>query len=102
MNVNGYPFNSVTHYNNENYYYFLKDDDTITDMISQFLEIIVDPKCNPSNDYGAQIMYKGSVQTPDQVILPISSKKDDNTVLFLYNEPFKKIYNSYQEYRTRE
>ena len=41
------------------------------------------------NDCGAHIMYSGSVQTPDQAILPICSKNEDNTVLFLFNEPLK-------------
>ena len=35
MNVNGYPFKFFTHYNNENYYCCLKDEDTIKDLISQ-------------------------------------------------------------------
>ena len=34
MNVNGYPFKFVTHYNNESYYCFLKDEDKIKDLIS--------------------------------------------------------------------
>ena len=90
MNVNGYPFEFVTHYNNESYYYFLKDEDTIKYLISQFLEIIVGPTYKPFQDYGAQIMFKGSIRKPDQAIFPISSKKDENLVLFKYNEPIKK------------
>ena len=89
MNVNGYPFEFVTHYNNESYYYFLKDEDTIKYLISQFLEIIVGPTYKPFQDYGTQIMFKGSIRKPDQAIFPISSKKDENLVLFKYNEPIK-------------
>ena len=59
-------------------------------MISQFLEIIIGPTCKPSNNYDAQIIYKGSGRSPDQAILHISSKKDDKTVFFKLNEPIKK------------
>ena len=82
INVNGYPFKFVTHYNNENYYCFLKDEDTIKDLISQFFEIFIGPTYKPFQDYGAQIMFKGSIRKPDQSIFPISSKKDKNLVLF--------------------
>ena len=82
INVNGYPFKFVTHYNNEKYYCFLKDEDTIKDLISQFFEIFICPTYKPFQDYGAQIMFKGSIRKPDQSIFPISSKKDENLVLF--------------------
>ena len=67
-------------------------------MISQFLEIIVGPTYKPSQDYGAQIMYKGLIRKPDQAILHILSKKDDNIVLFKFDEPIKNIFIPYQEY----
>ena len=86
MNVNSYHFKFVTHYDNISYYCFLKDEDRIKGLISQFLEIIVGPTYKPSQDYGAQIMYKGLIRNPEQAILPISSKKDDNMVLFQFNE----------------
>ena len=60
-NGNGYRFKFVSHYNSKNYYCFLKGEDTIRDLIAQFLEIIVGPKYNPSNNYSARIMYKDSV-----------------------------------------
>ena len=43
-------------------------------------------------------MFKGSIRKPNQSKFPISSKKDENLVLFKYNEPIKKIIISYQEY----
>ena len=85
MYVNGYPFKFVTHYNNEIYYFFLKDENRIKDLISLFLEIIVSPTCKPSQDYGAQIIYRGLIRNPDQAILHISSKQDDNMVLFKFH-----------------
>ena len=69
------------------FYCFLKDEDTIKDLISQFLEIIIGPTYKPFQDYGAQIMFKGSIRKSDQAIFPISSKKDKNLVLFKYDEP---------------
>ena len=91
MNVNSYPFNFVTRYNNESYYCFLKDEDITKDLISQFWEIIVGPTYKNFQDYGAQVMYKGSIRKPDQAIFPISSKKDDNLVLFKFNKSILKI-----------
>ena len=63
---------------------------TITKVIIIFLLMKIKSKfdftisgkncCSNKNNYSAQIMYKGLVRNPDQGILPISSKKDDNTV----------------------
>ena len=91
MNVNSYPFNFVTRYNNESYYCFLKDEDITKDLISQFWEIIVGPTYQKFQDYGAQVMYKGSIRKPDQAIFSISSKKDDNLVLFKFNKSILKF-----------
>ena len=57
MNVDRYPFQFVTHHNNESYYCFLWDNDTIKDLVSQFLEMIAGRTYKPNHDYGAQILF---------------------------------------------
>ena len=68
MNVDGFLFKFVTHHNNKSYYYFLRDNDTIKDLISQFLEISVGRTYIPNHYYSAQVMFQGSIRKPDQTI----------------------------------
>ena len=55
----GYPYKFVTPYENEEYFYFLRMNDTIKEILDEFLQIILGPKFSSSQDYGAKIMFAG-------------------------------------------
>ena len=59
MSSDGYPYNFLTLYENEEYFCFLQMDDTIKEMLVEFLQIIVSSKILSSRDYGANIMFVG-------------------------------------------
>ena len=59
MTGDGYPYNFVTPYENEEYFCFLRMDDTIKEILVEFLQIILGPKFSSSQDYGAKIIFAG-------------------------------------------
>ena len=57
MTGDGYPYNFVTLHENEEYFCFLRMEDTIKEMIVEFLQVIIGPKCPSAQDYETQIMF---------------------------------------------
>ena len=53
----------------------LSEVDTIKDVISQFLEMVVGKSFKPSKYYGARIAHRGKALSPDNKIFPVFSKK---------------------------
>ena len=86
----GHPFKCVTRYENEDYYCCLREVDTIKEILSQFLEIIMGNSYQSSKNYGARIAYKGATLSPDDKIFPILSKKIDNIVMLIFKPPIKR------------
>ena len=68
MTGDGYPFKFVTFHENEEYFCFLQMDDTIKEMLVEFLQITVREKSSSSQDYGAKIMYAGKI-FPEETII---------------------------------
>ena len=64
----GYPYKFVTFFENEEYFYFLQVDDTIKEMLVDFLQIIVGAKFPSSQDYGFKIIYTGKIQPQETII----------------------------------
>ena len=68
----------------------LSEVDTIKNVISQFLEMVVDKSFKPSKYYGARIAHKGKVLSLDENIFLIFSKKFDNIVTLLLRKTTKR------------
>ena len=93
MRNTGYLFKCVTRYDDEDLFCYLSEVDTIQDVISQFLEMVMDKKIQPSKYYGARLSHKGKELSPVDKIFPIFSKKFDNIVILLYRKKLKGIIN---------
>ena len=85
-----YTFNCVTRYDNEDLFCYLSEVDSIKDVISQFLKIIVGKSFKPSKEYGARIAHEGKELSSDDKIFPIFSKKFDNIVTLLFRKIIKR------------
>ena len=59
MTEDGFPYKFVTRHENKEYFCFLRKEDTIKEMIIDFLIVILGSKFSSSQDYGAQIMFSG-------------------------------------------
>ena len=57
-------------------------DDTIKEMLVEFLQIIVGPKSSSSQDYGAKIMYTEKILSQETMIKDVFQTKKDNNVMF--------------------
>ena len=53
-----YPLKCITRYDDEGLFY-LSEVNTIQDVISKFLEMVVGVTFLPSKDYGARIAHRG-------------------------------------------
>ena len=82
MIVDGFPYKFVTLHDNEDYYCFLRKDDTIKELINEFLIVILGSKFSSSEDYDVKIIFSGKNQVPDLSIKNIFQIKNDNNVLF--------------------
>ena len=75
MTGDGYPFKFVTFHENEEYFCFLQIDDTIKEILVEFLQIIVGAKFSSSQDYGAKIMYARKIQPQETIIKNVFQTK---------------------------
>ena len=82
MTGDGFPYKFVTFHENEEYFCFLRVEDTIKEMIDDFLQIILGSKYSSSQDYGAQIMFSGKILTQELRIKNLFQTKKDNNVWF--------------------
>ena len=82
MTGDGYPFKFVIFHENEEYFCFLQVDDTIKEMLVEFLQIIVGAKFSSSQDYGAKIIYTGKILPQETIIKDVFQTKKDNNVIF--------------------
>ena len=64
----GYPYKFVTFYENKEYLYFLQVDDTIKEILIEFLQVIVGAKFTTSQEYGTKIIYAGKIQPQETII----------------------------------
>ena len=58
MNIYCHPFKFVTMFENDDYYYFLKLEDTVKELIIEFLKIIIGKNYSSSKDYDTKIIYQ--------------------------------------------
>ena len=82
MIVDGFPYKFATLHDNKDYYCFLRKDDSIKEMINDFLIVILGSKFSSSQDYGAKIIFSGKNQTHDLMIKNIFQIKEDNNAMF--------------------
>ena len=82
----GYPIKCATLHDDEEYVWYLSEHDKNQDVVSKFMEAIMGDKFEPSEDYGASIIHRGSQLRPDNEIFPIFSKKFANNVLLRYTK----------------
>ena len=82
MNGDGYPYKFVTPYENEEYFSFLRMDDTIKEILVEFLQFIIGPKFSSSQDYGTEIMFAGKILSQEHMIKNVFQTKKYNNVLF--------------------
>ena len=75
MTGDGFPYKFATRHENEEYFCFLRVEDTIKEMIDDFLIIILGSEFSSSQDYGAQIMFGGKILTHDLRIKDIFKPK---------------------------
>ena len=59
MTDDGFPYKFATRHEDKEYFCFLRKEDTIKEMINDFLIVILGSKFSSSQDYGAQIMFSG-------------------------------------------
>ena len=78
----GYHYKFVTFYENEEYFCFLQVDDTIKEMLVEFLQIIVGKIFHLYKNFGAKIMYAGKIQPQETIIKDFFQTKKDNYVIF--------------------
>ena len=60
MNVDGFPFKFVTIFESVDYYFFLTSEDTVKELIIEFLKIMLGKKSGLSKDYDAKIIFQGT------------------------------------------
>ena len=89
MTDDGYPYKFVTFYENEEYFCFLQVDDTIKEMLVEFLQIILGVTFSSSQDYGAKIIYEGKIQPQEGIIKDVFQTKKDNNVNFIMRTQIK-------------
>ena len=82
MTGDGYPYKFVTPYENEEYFSFLRMDDTIKEILVEFLQIVIGPKFSSSQDYGTEIMFAGKILSQEHMIKNVFQTKKYNNVLF--------------------
>ena len=54
-----YPFKYATRYDEEELFCYLSEVDTIQDVISKFMRMMVGKTLQPSKYYGARIVHRG-------------------------------------------
>ena len=84
-----YPLKCITRYDDEGFFY-LSEVNTIQDVISKFLEMVVGVIFLPSKDYGARIAHRGKESSLVDKIFPIFSKKFDNNVTLFFRKTVKR------------
>ena len=82
MTEDDFPYKFVTRHENKEYFCFLRKEDTIKEMINDFLIVILGSKFSSSQDYGAQIMFSEKKESHDVMIKHIFQTKKDNNVWF--------------------
>ena len=87
----GHPFKCVTRYENEDYYCCLREVDTIKEILSQFLKIIMGNSYQSSKSYSARIAYNGATLSPDDKICQTFSKKIGNIVILFLDHQLKVV-----------
>ena len=90
MNVDGYPFKFVIVFEDDDYYCFLKSEDTVKELIIEFLKIILGNKYSSSKDYDANKIFQGVNIRPEKEKVSLFSKKKDNSVMFLLRKQLEK------------
>ena len=68
MSGDSYSYKFVTFFNNVEYYYFVKIEDTVYELITACLEIILDKNYSFSQYYDAKIMFADIIQPPERNI----------------------------------
>ena len=76
----GYPYKFVTYLNSVEYYYFLKTEDPVYELITDLLKQFKKKSSSQKND--AKIIFAGIIQPPDRNIKNIFTTKKDNNVKF--------------------
>ena len=82
MTGDGYPYKFVNLHDNEVYFCFFQFDDTIKEILVEFLQIIVGEMFSSSQDYGAKIMYARQILPQETKIKDVFQTKKDNNVIF--------------------
>ena len=90
MNVDGYPFKFVIMFEDDDYYYFLKSENTVKELIIEFLKIILGKKYSSSKDYDTNKIFQGVNIRPEKDKISLFSKKKDNSVMFLLRKQLEK------------
>ena len=80
----GYPFKCATLHDDEEYVCYLSEHDKSQDVVSKFMESIMGDKFEPSKDYGARIIHRGTQLGSDDEIFSIFSKKFANNNVLLH------------------
>ena len=70
-------------------FFLLQIDDTIKEILVEFLQIIVGAKFPPSQDYGAKIIYTGKILPQETIIKDVFQTKKDNNVIFIMRTQIK-------------
>ena len=91
MKHNSHSFKCVTLYEDEYYFYSLREVDTIKEVFSQFLEIIMGNSYQSFKNCGARIAYKGASLSPDDKIFSIFSKEIINIFMLILDYQLKRI-----------
>ena len=71
--------------------FFLKSEDTVKELIVEFLKIILGKNCALSKDYDAKIIFQWTNQLPEINILTLFLKKKENNVMFALRQQLKKF-----------
>ena len=80
----GYPFKCAILHDDEEYVCYLSEYDKSQDVVSKFMKSIMGDKFEPSKDYGARIIHRGTQLDPDDESFPIFSKKFANNNVLLH------------------
>ena len=86
MNVDGYPFKFVIMFEDDDYYCFLISEDTVKELIIEFLKIILGNKYSSSKDYDTNKIFQGVNIRPEKDKISLFSKKKKIIALCFYWE----------------
>ena len=85
----GYPYKSVTTFDNDSYLCFLVSEDTVSYLKTTLLKLIDGDVYSSSNDYNTKIVYIGTFVGHNIFITNRFKTKTNNNILFIMRKPLK-------------